>query len=64
MIVIMPMPLLAGDDCIDDRDGLRKSNLAQVLGFHAVAPSTMGVFLRGFTAGHARQLDAVLEDVL
>ena len=56
--------ILAGGDCIDDADAMRAGNTAAVLGHHPAAPSTLGTFLRAFTSGHARQLDAVLEDVL
>ena len=55
---------LAGGDSIDDANALRAGNTAAVLGHHPAAPSTLGTFLRAFTSGHARQLDAVLEDVL
>ena len=56
--------LLAGGDCIDDVDALRKGNTELVLGGTVMAPSTIGTFLRSFNSGHARQLDAVLEDLL
>lgn len=56
--------LLVGGDCIDDVDVLRKANAQAVLGHQVAAPSTVGTFLRSFTAGHARQLDAVMEDLL
>lgn len=56
--------ILVGGDTIDDANALRAGNVATVLGHHPAAPSTLGTFLRAFTAGHARQLDAVLEDVL
>jgi len=56
--------ILAGGDTIDDANALRAGNAATVLGHRPAAPSTLGTFLRAFTAGHARQLDAVLEDVL
>jgi len=55
--------LLAGGDCIDDADALRKGNTEVVLGSQVMAPSTIGTFLRSFRSGHARQLDAVLEDL-
>ena len=50
---------LAGGDCIDDADALRAGGTAAVLGHVVKAPSTLGTFLRAFTWGHARQLDAV-----
>jgi hypothetical protein len=50
--------MLAGADSIDDLDLLRHGGMDKV--FDDVrAPSTLGTFLRGFTFGHVRQLDAV-----
>lgn len=50
--------MAAGADSIDDLDVLRRAGAARV--FTGVrAPSTLGTFLRGFTFGHVRQLDAV-----
>ena len=50
--------MLAGADSIDDLDLLRHGGMDKV--FDGVrAPSTLGTFLRGFTFGHVRQLDAV-----
>jgi hypothetical protein len=56
--------VLAGGDCIDDVDALRAGGTGGVLGHHPAAASTVGTFLRAFSAGHARQLDAVIEDAL
>jgi hypothetical protein len=50
---------LAGGSWIDDCDRLRAGSTGQVLGHRVFAPSTIGTFLRSFTFGHARQLDAV-----
>jgi Transposase DDE domain group 1 len=50
---------LAGGSWIDDCDRLRAGSTGQVLGHRVLAPSTIGTFLRSFTFGHARQLDAV-----
>jgi hypothetical protein len=50
---------LAGGDCIDDAALLRSGATAAVLGHEVRAPSTLGTYLRSFTFGHARQLDAV-----
>lgn len=55
---------LAGGDSIDDCDALRAGATAAVLGHAVLAPSTVGTFLRSFTWGHARQLDAVSAAVL
>lgn len=50
--------MTAGADSIDDLDVLRHGAMGRV--FTGVkAPSTLGTFLRGFTFGHVRQLDAV-----
>jgi hypothetical protein len=56
--------LLAGADCIDDVDLLRTGATASVIGQWIAAPSTIGTFLRAFTWGHARQLDAVSGELL
>ena len=49
--------MLAGADCIDDLDVLRHDGMGKV--FTGVrAPSTTGTFLRSFTFGQVRQLDA------
>ena len=51
--------LLAGADSIDDLDVIRSGGMNKA--FNAVyACSTLGIFLREFTHGHVRQLDAVL----
>jgi len=50
--------MVAGADSIDDMDLLRHGAMDRV--FAGVrAPSTLGTFLRRFTFGHVRQLDAV-----
>ncbi len=55
---------LAGGDSIDDADALRAGSTQAVLGHAVLAPSTLGTFLRGFTWGHARQLDKVSAELL
>jgi hypothetical protein len=50
--------MLAGADSIDDMDLLRHGAMDRVFG-GVRAPSTLGTFLRRFTFGHVRQLDAV-----
>jgi hypothetical protein len=50
--------MLAGADSIDDMDLLRHGGMGKVFD-DARAPSTLGTFLRAFTFGHVRQLDAV-----
>jgi hypothetical protein len=55
--------MVAGADSIDDMDLLRHGGMARL--FAGVrAPSTLGTFLRTFTFGHVRQLDAVAARLL
>jgi hypothetical protein len=56
--------MLAGATHIDHVNVLRAGSTQAVLGFKAMAPSTIGTFLRSFTFGHVRQLDAVLSRAL
>jgi Transposase DDE domain group 1 len=56
--------LLAGGEHVDDVNVLRAGGTgAEILGVAPAAASTVGTFLRAFTSGHARQLDAVQEDL-
>ncbi len=55
--------MLAGADSIDDLDVLRHGGMAKVFG-GVRAPSTYGTFMRAFTFGHIRQLDAVASRTL
>ncbi len=50
--------MIAGADSIDDMDLLRHGGMSRLLE-GVRAPSTLGTFLRSFTFGHVRQLDAV-----
>jgi len=50
--------MVAGADSIDDMALLRHGGMGRVFK-NAYAPSTLGSFLRAFTFGHVRQLDAV-----
>ncbi|WP_406046607.1 transposase [Kribbella sp. NBC_00889] len=50
--------MVAGADSIDDLGLLRHGGMGKVFE-RAYAPSTLGSFLRAFTFGHVRQLDAV-----
>jgi hypothetical protein len=55
--------MVAGADSIDDMAVLRHGGMGRV--FDCIyAPSTLGSFLRSFTFGHVRQLDAVASRVL
>ena len=55
--------MIAGADSIDDMDLLRHGAMVRL--FTGIrAPSTLGTFLRRFTFGHVRQLDAVASHLL
>jgi hypothetical protein len=55
--------MVAGADSIDDMAVLRHGGMARL--FTSIyAPSTLGSFLRSFTFGHVRQLDAVASRML
>jgi hypothetical protein len=56
--------LVAGGSHIDHADMLRAGGTSSVLSHRVMAPSTLGTFLRAFTFGHVRQLDAVLGEAL
>jgi hypothetical protein len=51
--------MTAGADSISDCDVLRHGGMGRLFD-QVLAPSTIGTFLRAFTFGHVRQLDAVL----
>jgi hypothetical protein len=55
--------MVAGADSIDDLALLRHGGMGRVFA-QAYAPSTLGSFLRAFTFGHVRQLDAVASRLL
>ncbi|MDF9717887.1 IS1380 family transposase [Nocardioides sp. ChNu-99] len=55
--------MVAGADSIDDMALLRHGGMGRIFG-NAYAPSTLGSFLRSFTFGHVRQLDAVASRLL
>jgi hypothetical protein len=50
--------MICGADCIDDVNVLRAGGTPRVFD-EVYAPSTLGIFLREFTFGHANQLAAV-----
>jgi Transposase DDE domain group 1 len=56
--------IAAGASHIDHADVLRAGETAGVLGHRVMAPSTLGIFLRAFSFGHVRQLEAVVAKVL
>ena len=55
--------MCAGADSIDDLDMLRAGGMP-ILFDGIYAPSTLGVLLREFSVGHARQLESVLREHL
>jgi hypothetical protein len=55
--------MLAGADSIDDLDIARHGGMRSLFG-GVYAPSTLGSFLRTFTHGHVRQLQAAARDTL
>ena len=57
-VVSLVAGMVAGADSIDDMALLRHGGMGRVFA-RAYAPSTLGSFLRAFTFGHVRQLDAV-----
>ena len=62
-LVTLIAGMCAGADCIDDLDVVRSGGMKTL--FDGVyAPSTIGVLLREFTFGHARQLESVLREHL
>ena len=63
-ILTLVAAMLAGGTHIDHVNMLRAGATQAVLPFKVMAPSTIGTFLRSFTFGHLRQLDAVCARVL
>ena len=63
-ILTLVAAMLAGGTHIDHVNMLRAGATQRVLPFKVMAPSTIGTFLRSFTFGHIRQLDAVCARVL
>jgi len=58
-VLTLTHAMIAGGTHIDHADMLRAGSTADVLGHRVMAPSTLGTFLRSFTFGHVRQLEAV-----
>jgi len=56
--------IVAGGCHIDHADVLRSGATQRVLPFRVMAPSTIGTFLRSFSFGHVRQLEAVVGETL
>lgn len=63
-VLTLVTAMIAGATHIDHVNMLRAGAAQTVLPFRVMAPSTIGTFLRTFTFGHVRQLDAVLSRVL
>jgi Transposase DDE domain group 1 len=55
--------MVAGADSIEDMELLRHGGMSRLFS-QVRAPSTLGTFLRSFTFGHVRQLDAVASRLL
>lgn len=56
--------MVAGASHIDHANVLRAGKAASVLPHQVMAPSTLGTFLRAFSFGHIRQLEAVIAKAL
>jgi len=63
-VMALLFSMVLGADSIDDCDVLRAGRTRRLLGGWIPAPSTLGTFLRAFTFGHVRQLDALLGQAL
>jgi hypothetical protein len=63
-VLTLVAAILTGATHIDHVDRLRAGATQKVLPFRVMAPSTLGTFLRAFTFGHIRQLDAVIAETI
>jgi hypothetical protein len=63
-VIALIFAMVLGADSIDDCEVLRAGRTRRLLGGWMPAPSTLGTFLRAFTFGHVRQLDALLGEAL
>ena len=63
-VLTLVAAILAGGTHIDHANRLRAGATGRVLPFKVMAPSTLGTFLRSFTFGHVRQLDAVVAEAI
>ena len=63
-VLTLVASILVGGSHIDHTDRLRAGATQRVLPFRVMAPSTLGTFLRAFTFGHVRQLDAVIAEAI
>jgi Transposase DDE domain group 1 len=63
-VLTLVVSIIVGATHIDHADRLRAGATQKVLPFRVMAPSTLGTFLRSFTFGHVRQLDAVIAETI
>jgi hypothetical protein len=63
-VMALLFAMVLGADSSDDCEILRAGQTRRLLGGWMPAPSTLGTFLRAFTFGHVRQLDALLGQAL
>jgi Transposase DDE domain group 1 len=63
-VMALLFAMVLGADSIDDCEVLRAGRTRRLLGGWIPAPLTLGTFLRAFTFGHVRQLDALLGETL
>jgi hypothetical protein len=63
-VLTLVASILVGATHIDHANRLRAGATDKVLPFRVMAPSTLGTFLRAFTFGHVRQLDAVIAETI
>jgi len=63
-VLTLVAAIAAGGSHIDHAEVLRSGGTQRVLPFRVMAPSTLGTFLRAFTFGHVRQLEAVVGQTL
>src|SRR5215207_8748280 len=63
-VLTLVAAILVGGSHIDHAERLRAGSTQAVLPFRVMAPSTLGTFLRAFTFGHVRQLDAVIAEAI
>jgi hypothetical protein len=63
-VLTLAHSMCVGGSHIDHTDMLRAGATAGVLGHRVMAPSTIGTFLRSFTFGHCRQMEAVIGHAL
>ena len=63
-VLTLVATILVGGSHIDHANKLRAGATGEVLPSQVMAASTLGTFLRAFTFGHVRQLDAVVAETI